>query len=109
MIRTNYIHLNQHDWNKPIYRFIMIDWLVDLFVQRQNALIAPHKWDDPFENILERVLYCRKSDGKRFMLPCVIAHMDNAGRCVLTTIRHGAAIFPIKMGFNLPRQSENYT
>ena len=31
--------------------------------------MAPCKWDDPFENILERVRYRRKSDGQQFLFP----------------------------------------
>ena len=93
MIKTNYIRITRNDWNTPIYKFITLDRLVELFVQKHNTLVAPRKWEDPFENILERVLYRKKNDGTLFKFPlrdraygqCWTLHPDHdsAWRCYL--------------------------
>lgn len=100
MIINNYIRITRNDWNTPIYRFITLDHLEELFVQKHNTLVAPRKWEDPFENILERVLY-RKSDGTLFKFPlrdrvygqCWTLHPDHdaAWRCYLPD-KNGAQI-----------------
>ena len=103
MIRTNYIHIapDPRGWNTPIYRFITIDRLIELFAQRANTLVAPRKWEDPFENILERVMYRSKSDGKSFKFPL----RDRAyGQCWTLRPDHDAAwrcYLPSKNGAQL--------
>jgi hypothetical protein len=101
MIKTNYIRITHNDWNTRIYRFIPLDRLVELFTLKHNTLIAPYKWDDPFENILERVIYHRKSDGACFKFPlrdrvygqCWTLHPDHdaAWRCYLPD-KNGAQV-----------------
>lgn len=97
----NYIRVTQNDWSAPIYRFITLDRLVDLFVQKHNTLVAPRKWEDPFENILERVLYRGKRDRTLYKFPlrdraygqCWTLHPDDdvAWRCYLPD-KNGAQI-----------------
>jgi hypothetical protein len=41
-------------WAVPIYRIFSIDRFVELARTRQNVLVSPYKWDDPFENFLLR-------------------------------------------------------
>ncbi len=40
--------------NTNIYRIFSNKYFFELFENRQNALVLPRKWDDPFENVLLR-------------------------------------------------------
>lgn len=48
----NYINLKDKELDKPIYRIISIERLEQLFSSKQNVLVSPKKWDDPFENFI---------------------------------------------------------
>lgn len=65
---TNYIRLCQNDWATPVYRFTTIDRLLQAVIHRKNTLVAPKKWEDPFEDYLGKVVF-RKSDGTTFRFP----------------------------------------
>ena len=57
----------EEEMAKPIYRFLPVKYLLDLFVNRRNVLVSPCCWDDPFENILSNVWY--KFQGKKSRYP----------------------------------------
>lgn len=40
------------DLDTPVYRVYAIHWLIELFRMRQNTLVKPASWDDPFENLI---------------------------------------------------------
>lgn len=48
----NYIDIDQQEYSKNIYRIFTIDRLVEIFEQKENALVKPGLWDDPFENFI---------------------------------------------------------
>jgi hypothetical protein len=50
----NYINIPEAMRSRPIYRIISIDRLLELFDNRQNVLLKPKKWQDPFENFILR-------------------------------------------------------
>ena len=52
MDENNYIDLVSADRNKFIYRIISKERLFELFEKKQNVLVKPRKWDDPFENFI---------------------------------------------------------
>jgi hypothetical protein len=35
-----------------VYRIISVDRLIELFSNKQNVLVSPKKWEDPFENFI---------------------------------------------------------
>lgn len=39
----------------PIYRYMPLDYLMDMIVSGQNVLVSPLKWDDPFEAAVVKV------------------------------------------------------
>jgi hypothetical protein len=43
------------DTNPYIYRIVPVARLFELFAERKNVLVAPHKWDDPYENLRRRL------------------------------------------------------
>jgi hypothetical protein len=38
--------------SSPVYRVISLNRLYELFATRQNVLVSPAKWEDPFENFI---------------------------------------------------------
>lgn len=53
MDTTNcYLSIPKSERNYPIYRIISLNRLYELFEQRVNTLVKPHKWEDPFENCI---------------------------------------------------------
>ncbi len=48
----NYIDIVQQEQNKNIYRIFKVERLIELFEQKNNALVKPELWDDPFENFI---------------------------------------------------------
>lgn len=64
---SNYIYIDQKDLKTPIFRFTPVDRILPLIVNGQNTLVSPRKWEDPFENILNRMIF--KDSGKPFKHP----------------------------------------
>ena len=48
----NYLNLNETDKNRYVYRIISTARLYELFAKRENVLVRPSMWDDPFENFI---------------------------------------------------------
>jgi len=48
----NYIKIPRQDFSNNIYRIFTIDRLIEMFEQKENALVKPELWDDPFENFI---------------------------------------------------------
>jgi hypothetical protein len=46
------LNLKKSDLEKHIYRIMRPEHLYDLFQTRQNVLVSPTKWEDPFENFI---------------------------------------------------------
>ncbi len=88
MTDINQIRIKRHDWNTPVFHFITMERLIELLVQKHNTLVAPHKWDDPFENILEQVVYRNKSNGNVFRYPL---RDSTYGQCWTLRPDHDAA------------------
>ena len=60
-----------------IYRIFSRDWFFQLFEDRQNALVWPAMWDDPFENVFLRArVRTRRGENGRFGV-----HDDVYGQC----------------------------
>jgi len=52
MDKANYLYLSKSVWDTFVYRIIPINRLFELFATRQNVLVKPEKWEDPFENFI---------------------------------------------------------
>ncbi|CAB3961053.1 hypothetical protein BLA3211_00792 [Burkholderia aenigmatica] len=48
------INLKPEDADKYIYRIISMEHLTAWFENRENVMVKPNKWDDPFENFILR-------------------------------------------------------
>lgn len=49
---SNYIHIDKLNKRDFIYRIISLERLYQLFHDRENVLVNPSYWDDPYENII---------------------------------------------------------
>lgn len=47
-----FLNLKPIDYDKPIYRIVEPKRFFELFATRQNVLVHPSKWDDPYENFI---------------------------------------------------------
>lgn len=54
MDKNNYLNLKTLELDKPIYRIVTFERFQQLFEQKQNTLVSPVLWDDPFENFILR-------------------------------------------------------
>jgi len=55
----SYLNLTTADRNRFIYRIIPISRLYELFGNRENVLVSPRKWEDPFENAVLTAVFPR--------------------------------------------------
>src|SRR5215211_4029195 len=53
-VGKNYIHLEPDDLDRKIYRVFSLERLLELISSKQNVLVKPLLWDDPFENFILR-------------------------------------------------------
>src|SRR5260221_14607201 len=58
----NFIHVDNLE--APLYRTFRLRYLREVYQSRKLALVAPHLWDDPFENFLENCCITSMQDGK---------------------------------------------
>jgi hypothetical protein len=54
MDADNYLWIPGSDQNQFIYRIVPYERLLELFKRKQNVLVKPRKWNDPFENFILR-------------------------------------------------------
>ena len=52
MDTDNYLHFAGPTRDKFVYRIISVERLFELFASKQNVLVKPKKWEDPFENFI---------------------------------------------------------
>lgn len=51
-MERNFLNLKDKEKDEPIFRVISIKRLFELFNNKENVLVSPKKWDDPFENFI---------------------------------------------------------
>lgn len=54
MPNRNVLGLTERQLDQPIYRIIPVKYLYPIFENKQNLLVSPKKWNDPFENFILR-------------------------------------------------------
>lgn len=52
MNTSKYLNLSASDLDRHIYRIISVDRLIELLNNKQNVLVTPDQWEDPFENLI---------------------------------------------------------
>ncbi len=51
-MNRNFLNIDEKQKDKPIFRVISIKRLFELFENKENVLVKPTLWDDPFENFI---------------------------------------------------------
>lgn len=74
----NMINIQDIDLDSPIYRVYKIDYLIENFRKKQDVLVRPNEWDDPFENFL---LSCKIKYQVHFTLDPSTLKNDFYGQC----------------------------
>ena len=52
--RANYLDISPEEYDQRIYRIMSVKRLLSLLANRENVLVKPECWDDPFENFILR-------------------------------------------------------
>lgn len=65
MVQSNFIDLDEVQVDKPVYRVMPFDRLLQALVSKELVLSKPMLWDDPFENALLRGTFPTR-DGSRY-------------------------------------------
>lgn len=63
-----YLGIDRKERGTSIFRFTTWDHVLELIALQRNTLVSPRQWDDPFENILNRMKF-RKANGQVFCHP----------------------------------------
>ncbi|MDZ7669788.1 MAG: hypothetical protein U5Q16_10340 [Gammaproteobacteria bacterium] len=63
--RQMFIHLQSQDHRKFVYRITTLTRVLELFRSRQNVLVKPRRWDDPYENFILQQKVRHRSGGVR--------------------------------------------
>lgn len=50
--KNNIIDIDLNMKDQYVYRIISVERLIELFSNKQNVLVSPKKWEDPFENFI---------------------------------------------------------
>jgi hypothetical protein len=52
-MKSQFIYMNNSEIDKPIYKVLKFDYLIDMLENNRNTLINPSEWQelDPFENL----------------------------------------------------------
>tara|TARA_R110000796_G_scaffold88850_1_gene191733 strand:- start:2335 stop:3102 length:768 start_codon:yes stop_codon:yes gene_type:complete len=51
-METNFLNMTEKQKDEPIFRITSINRLFQLFETRNNVLVRPKKWEDPFETVI---------------------------------------------------------
>ena len=76
-MRSQLINLKDADMGRPIYRIVSCEQFSNILSVRENGLVRPKMWEDPFENfILNAIVVAR--DGTK----AIIGYRDQLyGQC----------------------------
>lgn len=58
----NLVQLKDEDLDNPIYRIYSLFYLENIFLHKEDALVNPRKWEDPFENFFLQATKARDPD-----------------------------------------------
>jgi hypothetical protein len=108
-MENNFLNLTEKQKDEPIFRIITINRLFQLFETRNNVLVRPKKWDDPFETFISESITKLKFEDEKDRT--VGFRDDLYGQC-WTKTRESDAMWriysPEKMVCEFQQHQENY-
>lgn len=64
-MERNFLNFTEEQKDKPIFRFLSVNRLFQLFETHRNFLVSPKLWEDPFENyIMSATTELKREDEK---------------------------------------------
>lgn len=90
---NNYLGVKRTEWNTPIYRFTSANRILSFIDKRKNTLVSPRKWKDPFENILSRMKFKKRSMVTSLNIHSVTEYIVNVGQQLKKLMLLGECIF----------------
>lgn len=98
----NLIRINEAELDLPIYRVYSKKWLIEALTKKQNSLVKPAMWDDPFENFILSS-DARMKDGRKVSFETIRDHYY--GQCWTFSVEETDALWriysPGKDGFRV--------
>jgi hypothetical protein len=59
---VNYLHIPVRQYDQSVYRIVRKEHLLSLLATRENALVKPERWHDPFENFILKSHFVRNGE-----------------------------------------------
>ncbi|WP_461791445.1 DUF2971 domain-containing protein [Pedobacter sp.] len=98
----NLIRISEADLDLPIYRVYSKRWLIEALTKKQNSLVKPAMWDDPFENFILKS-DARMKDGRTVSFDTI--RENYYGQCWTFSVNETDALWriysPGKDGFRV--------
>lgn len=78
-MEKNFLNFKDEDIDKPIFRFLTVERLFEIFRTHQNVLVSPKIWEDPFENHIMSSFINQKTEDERDI--CIGFRDNFYGQC----------------------------
>ncbi len=78
-MEKNFLNFKTEDIDKPIFRFMTVERLFEIFKTHQNVLVSPKLWEDPFENHIMSSFVNQKTEDEKEI--CVGFRDNFYGQC----------------------------
>lgn len=78
-MERNFLNFRTKDIDKPIFRFLTVERLFEIFKTHQNVLVSPKLWEDPFENHIMTSFINQKTEDEKDI--CIGFRDNFYGQC----------------------------
>ncbi|SDX75705.1 DUF2971 domain-containing protein [Flavobacterium degerlachei] len=78
-MEKNFLNFKAEDIDRPIFRFLTVERLFQIFKTHSNVLVSPKLWDDPFENHIMTSFIQQKMEDEKDI--CVGFRDNFYGQC----------------------------
>lgn len=78
-MENNFLNFNIENIDQPIFRFLTVERLFEIFNTHSNVLVSPKLWDDPFENHIMMSFIQQKTEDEKDI--CIGFRDNFYGQC----------------------------
>lgn len=78
-MERNFLNFKVEELDKPIFRFLSVERLLEMFETHTNVLVNPILWEDPFENHIMTSFIDQKTEDEKDI--CIGFRDDFYGQC----------------------------
>jgi hypothetical protein len=76
---NNFLNFRDEDLDRPIFRFLSVERLFQIFKTHSNILVSPKLWEDPFENHIMSTFIEQKTEDEKDI--CIGFRDNFYGQC----------------------------